>query len=46
MKKSFFHSLPLNPHPGRKRLMDQSGTHLEKLSSGLLTMISREAYRV
>ena len=46
MKKSFFQSLPLNPYPGRKRLMDQSGTQLEKLPSGLLTMISRRAYRV
>lgn len=46
MKKSFFHSLALNPCPGRKSLMDQSGTRLEKLPSGLLTMISRRAYRV
>jgi hypothetical protein len=26
MKKSYFKSLPLNPYPRRKRLMDQSGT--------------------
>ncbi len=46
MKKSFFQSLSLNPNSGRKRLMDQSGTQLEKPPSGLLTMISRRAYRV
>lgn len=30
MKKSFFHSFPLNPYPGRKRLTDKAGTQLEK----------------
>jgi hypothetical protein len=46
MNKWFFHGLAQSHFPGRRRLIDQSGTQVKKPPSGLLTMISRRAYRV
>ncbi len=46
MNNCVFHSLAENRFPGHPRLMDQSGTGVQIPLSGLLTMISRRAYRV
>jgi hypothetical protein len=43
--KCFFHRAASSQFHGCRRLMDQCGTLAQKLPSGLLTMISRRAYR-